>query len=83
MCHRRRISPSRLDEADKGTVLRIVPPQEEPGLVLIPYFHARPQRGVVAQWSACLPADHEVVGSIPASAAFFLLFSGPGIATQI
>jgi len=43
----------------------------------IAYVCARPLRGVVTEWSACIPSDHKVVGSIPTSAASSLLCSLP------
>ena len=38
-----------------------------PVFVIVAHVHAALQCGVVAEWSACLAVDHEVVGSIPFS----------------
>ena len=46
--------------------------QKEPRSVLNAYVCIPHRQGVMAEWSACLAADHEVVGLIPASAEFFL-----------
>jgi len=60
----------------------LVPSKKEQSFVLFACTSFRRQRGTVAEWSACLPADHEVVASTPASAELFLLFSDRGIVTK-
>jgi len=51
---------------------------KEPGFVHDANIFARCQRGGIAEWSACEPTDHKVVGSTPAFAEIFPSFLSRG-----